>query len=99
MIGLTDLLVSYINELRHVYLFLEEARDIVEAFERVACVTGVWKGKEGGLGARETRGARPPRVSLAPKTNSLSLPFQTPATQAIEMVITTNCGYWLKNGI
>ena len=47
MIGLTDLVVSYINELRHVYLFLE-ARDIVEAFE---------------------------------------------------MVITTNCDYWLKNGI
>ena len=41
MIGLTDLVVSYINELRHVDLFLEEARDIVEAFEMVACVAGV----------------------------------------------------------
>ena len=41
MIGVADLVVSYINELRHVYIFLEEARDIVEAFEMVACVAGV----------------------------------------------------------
>ena len=99
MTGVADLVVSYINELRHVYLFLEEARDIVAAFEMVACVTGVWKGKGGGWARGKREGRAPPRVSLAPKTNSLSLPFQTPATQAIEMVITTNCDYWLKNGI
>ena len=63
---------------------------------KLACVAGVWKGRElkGVLGARETRGAReeggrefPP--SFLPRTplafllhlNSLSLPFQTPATQ------------------
>ena len=34
------------------------------------------------LGAREARGPRAPPISLAPK-NSLSLPFQTPATQAM----------------
>ena len=34
MTGVADLVVSYINELRHVYLFLE-ARDTVEAFEMV----------------------------------------------------------------
>ena len=51
----------------------------------LACVAGVLKGKgkgvlgKGVLGARETRA---PRVSLA---NSLSLPFQTPATQAIPL--------------
>ena len=58
------------------------------ATEVLACVAGVLKGKgKGVLGARETRGAllpssRAPRVSRA---NSLSLPFQTPATQATEV--------------
>ena len=93
MIDVTDWVVSYINELRHVYLFLEEARDIVEAFEMVACVTGVWKGKEGGFWTRGKREEGAPLAFLS------RLPFQTPATQAIEMVITTNCDYWLKNGI
>ena len=48
----------------------------------IACVAGVWKGRERELvlGARETRGGRAPRVSLAPKPPSF--PFQTPVTQA-----------------
>ena len=58
-----------------------------------ACVAGIWKGKERGFWARGKREGRAP-LAFLPR-----LPFQTPATQAIEMVITTNCDYWLKNDI
>ena len=74
MIGLTDLVVSYINELRHVDLFLEEARDIVEAFEMVACVAGVWKGKEGAW----ARGKREGRAPLAFLSRLKLTPFPFP---------------------
>ena len=51
----------------------------------VACVVGVWKGKERGVWARGRRESRAPsRFSCA--LNSLSLPFQTPATQVMHFV-------------
>ena len=77
MIGLTDLVVSYINELRHVYLFLEEARDIVAAFEMVACVTGVWKGKGGGVGREGNARGAPPLAFLSRlKLTPFPFPFK-----------------------
>ena len=47
---------------------------------RLACVTGVWKGTERG------RWARKKREGAAPK-HPLSLPFQAPATQAIDGLV------------
>ena len=77
MIGVADLVVSYVNELRHVYLFLEEARDIVEAFEMVACVAGVWKGKERGFWVRGKREGRAPLAFLSRlKLTPFPFPFK-----------------------
>ena len=54
--------------------------DVISFYTELACVSGVRKGRGRELGRETTRFSRAYQDSLS--QNSLSVPFQTPATQA-----------------